>query len=139
MRFAQRRRAARWRSSMRSCAVPIRRPWPRGSQSPRPTFVRSSNGCENVWSRPSAGSLPTRKPVKTFPESEPRSALDLAGFRLDDDAWLAQARDAQGGPCLDRWLKYEILSPAMRGGQAMVYRCRRGDGVIVAVKRVHGG
>jgi serine/threonine protein kinase len=80
-----------------------------------------------------------RKPVKNYPESQAGATLDAAEFGLSSDTWLEQARQADRSESLGRWLDYEILSPATRGGQAMVYRCRRADGAVVAVKRIHGG
>lgn len=69
--------------------------------------------------------------------------LDAAGkigaFEWSGDDWMARVRDAESCEPLESWKGYQVLSPAIRGGQASVYRCKRGDGRIVAVKRIHGG
>lgn len=64
---------------------------------------------------------------------------DSASFEFSGDAWLEQIRQIDRFEGLGQWLGYEVLAPATRGGQAMVYRCRRSDGAVVAVKRIHGG
>ncbi len=74
-----------------------------------------------------------------LPDSQRQTMLEAEPVGCLGDDWLERARQADRSDALGHWLGYEVLSPATCGGQAMVYRCRRADGAIVAVKRIHGG
>lgn len=65
---------------------------------------------------------------------------DLAGLGFDgDDAWLEHARRAKATDAFDELAGYRVLDVCAHGGQGTVYRARRTDGRVVALKRIHGG
>ena len=60
-------------------------------------------------------------------------------FGFVNDSWLGRLRAACKDNPLDQVGSYEVLDVCARGGQGTVYRCRRTDGRLVALKRIHGG
>ena len=80
----------------------------------------------------------------THPEPDPQSDgvetdSRLGVFDSDDDRWLSLVRGAEESTTLGHLGDYEILGACAQGGQGVVYKARRTDGRLVALKRIHGG